>query len=318
MAQVIEFPSGTERSATLLREGPMTIEPTAATRLRQLRGQRGWSKARLAKESGVSARTISRIENGEYSPHRVTIERLAKAVDVDPGVLTGERPMPTIAGHPTATSAEPAYPFPIRVHPAIRNAYELAASRYHVSVPTLARLAPLLFTIVAEGSLRDRSAEVDEARIKAEAAAVAIGKLPCHGSYVVFDAIEEEEDSIRKKDVFGRRLADPVSKDRDSDNPFVTYLEAEAARFGGGEITINAIGPTLTDYRIFQRAALALAGGEQGLADEFLSGRVLIHQTLRGLTSEQRNARMRDLEEFPEQVPEEIAEYIDPSLAIDL
>ena len=53
--------------------------------LRQHRQDRFISQNDLAKLSGVTAATISRIENGVERPRFVTIRKLAKALNVDPG-----------------------------------------------------------------------------------------------------------------------------------------------------------------------------------------------------------------------------------------
>jgi transcriptional regulator with XRE-family HTH domain len=240
MVQVIEFPYGAERSTTILREGPMTMEQMVATRIRELREGVRWTKAQLAKESRVSARTISRIEKGEYLPHRHTIDQLAKALGVDPGVLTGKKPMPAIAGRPVATAVEIAFPFYVRVHPAIRNSFELVARRYRVSVPTIARLAPLLFALVAEESLQHRREDLEELKAAdprlGEFESMMLGlrsKFP-HIPFPDLDwtdqdeAIKAEKASIERRDLFGQKrfVSDWVEAD---DNPFEAYLKARAA-----------------------------------------------------------------------------------------
>ena len=37
-------------------------------RLRELRGEKGWSQAHLAEELGVSRQTVNAIETGKYDP----------------------------------------------------------------------------------------------------------------------------------------------------------------------------------------------------------------------------------------------------------
>src|SRR5438445_80832 len=53
-----------------------------ARRLRMERDGRGWSLAELAKRSGVSKATISKIEREEVSPTAVILVRLAGAFDL--------------------------------------------------------------------------------------------------------------------------------------------------------------------------------------------------------------------------------------------
>ena len=57
-------------------------------RLQALRERRGLSQAELARRSGVSQATISRIEAGKTrGVDLVTLDRLARALGVSPGSL---------------------------------------------------------------------------------------------------------------------------------------------------------------------------------------------------------------------------------------
>jgi transcriptional regulator with XRE-family HTH domain len=53
-----------------------------ASRIKDLRGRRGYSQEELAERSGLSFRTIQRIENGETEPRGDSLTRLAAALDV--------------------------------------------------------------------------------------------------------------------------------------------------------------------------------------------------------------------------------------------
>jgi transcriptional regulator with XRE-family HTH domain len=53
-----------------------------AQRLRQLRGDRGWSLEELATRSGVSRATLSRIENNEVSPTASVLGKLCAAFEL--------------------------------------------------------------------------------------------------------------------------------------------------------------------------------------------------------------------------------------------
>mgnify|MGYP003887835455 CR=1 FL=1 len=56
-------------------------------RLKELRYQKGMSQELLADESGLSLRTIQRIENGETNPTGVSLKRLANGLNVNPDEL---------------------------------------------------------------------------------------------------------------------------------------------------------------------------------------------------------------------------------------
>lgn len=53
-------------------------------RVKELRARRGLSQEQLAEKSGLSLRTIQRIENGETVPRGDTLRRLTVALQVSP------------------------------------------------------------------------------------------------------------------------------------------------------------------------------------------------------------------------------------------
>ena len=61
-------------------------------RLAVVRESRMWTQGRLAEEAGVSPTTVSGIESGRISrPHFGTVEKLARALGVDPRELLSSR-----------------------------------------------------------------------------------------------------------------------------------------------------------------------------------------------------------------------------------
>ena len=62
-----------------------------AGNLRRLRKERGWAQEELAHRAGINRNYIGMIERQENSPTIEMIERLSKALDVDPvALLEGE------------------------------------------------------------------------------------------------------------------------------------------------------------------------------------------------------------------------------------
>lgn len=59
-----------------------------AKNIKELRNRKGISQELLAEKSGVSLRTVQRIENGESEPRGDTLVRLANGLDVAPDELT--------------------------------------------------------------------------------------------------------------------------------------------------------------------------------------------------------------------------------------
>jgi transcriptional regulator with XRE-family HTH domain len=58
-----------------------------AIRIKELRTRRGFSQEELSERTGLSLRTIQRIENGETEPRGDSLKRLAQAFDVAPDEL---------------------------------------------------------------------------------------------------------------------------------------------------------------------------------------------------------------------------------------
>ncbi len=62
-------------------------------RIRELRRARGWTQTELARRAGIRQATVSRLEgNAVSSVNLVVIEKLAAALEVDPGYLLVRRP----------------------------------------------------------------------------------------------------------------------------------------------------------------------------------------------------------------------------------
>ena len=206
-------------------------------RLRELRKAKNLPRKRLNELSKVSVRTIQRLEDpaqGNTTPHWTTVERLAKALQVDPGVLTGELPLPQAGNSPA--------PEPRRVQigaeiaPKARLAYDLIKRRYGVSATEVINMAPLFFTLLAERSLARRREKLEEAR----EAISRLDRMEDEVGHSIFGAAAIvasnadmlEEESIAKADIFGEHLLssdvgisvpeepfDPATS-----NPFAAYL----------------------------------------------------------------------------------------------
>ncbi len=79
-----------EANEDALYEGrDLTQQVDIATRLFELREERGWSQTRTAKEAGVSQTSIVHIETGRVRPRLATLRRLAKGFGITVEELTG-------------------------------------------------------------------------------------------------------------------------------------------------------------------------------------------------------------------------------------
>src|SRR6516165_3221049 len=180
-------------------------------RLKQLRELRGLSQDQLAKKAGLTKQTIYRLERkGERRPIRDgNLDRVARALDFDLEVVIGEVPIPSETTPTNPVRDETAYRLNVRVDASIRNAYELVARRYGVTPSKIAQLAPLLFNVVAEGSLKRRRQRLNDLEARLNRAADCEEDFP-HWPLSLFEmgdqkeAIRTEEASINSRDLFGK------------------------------------------------------------------------------------------------------------------
>jgi transcriptional regulator with XRE-family HTH domain len=298
----------------------MTAQVIDPERLKQARKLRGLTQGELAQrarknQTPLNKQTVYRLERplekGRAAVRKETIERLARALDFEPEVLTGEKPIPLDASEPSAPADEAAYQLKVRVDAPIRNAFELVARRYRVSVPKIAQLAPLLFVIIAEASLKHRCKKLDELEAALDRVAEAESDFP-HLRLQTDEqerGIRAERASIKNRDLFGREKFDPygVSQflDEGEDNPFAAYLKALTA--GRDDITVRAFGPTSTEYRVCRSEAIDLAKGDEQVAEWLLNGEVPIHRIPRGKTVDIEWMRHNKISvrKVPEEVPGE-------------
>ena len=193
-------------------------------RVRSLRDSRNLSRDKLASKSGVSARQIARIE-GQDTPAALrppTLASLARALDVESAVLTGEKPLPLSL--PQADGVR----LSVQMGSATRLDYDLVSRRYSVTAKQVIDLAPLMFAMLAEGSLawrREKLKQVDQALSDLRNLAREHSQLYFASLQVDIDTgCGIEERSIAQADVLGD-LA------RDEDNELGDFLAGEATPF---------------------------------------------------------------------------------------
>ena len=231
----------------------MQIDPK---RLFELRDSRDLSRAQLAKKSNVSERQIRRLESTQPNQPKnrngrvrtTTLERLAKALRVEQGVLTGELPLPD-SGRAATTRDPMRTQIGAQIAPKARLAYDLARHRYGVSVTEIINMAPLFFVLLAEDSLAWRREKLDEAgeaiRRLEQIDKEAWCPLFLYAEVVAGDPDSWERESIGKADIFGEQpfsntatIPDGLSEG----NPFSSYLRELANTLepadGGGVVGV--------------------------------------------------------------------------------
>lgn len=194
--------------------------------LKALRQSKGLSRRALAAKAGVSERQLARLEASDSTRtvRAMTFEKIAKALDADDKKLSGATPV-----EPRSAPGEHGH-VGIRVSPELRLAYDLVCYRYKPTIRQVFELAPLLFVLLAEGSLawrREHTAKVDEAIQRLEELQGDSQDGFIFRSWDIGEAVEEERNSIGNGDVLGDEVWNYAGR-----NPFASYLRKLAEDVG--------------------------------------------------------------------------------------
>ena len=259
----------------------MKIDPDC---LRTLRQQKGLSRSQLAKGSGITVRTIRRLENEPQRSQKSrgdTLNRLAKALSVELGVLTGELPLPESDRVPADNPDR--VQIGAQIAPKVRLAYDLIKRRYGVSTTEIINMAPLFFALLAEGSLARRREKLQEANDEAIKRLSQMHDEIGHRIFGVVadyanDAYTLEKESIDKADLFGDYLFDDHGYtinelfdepfDSTKENPFAHYLRKLADELDilsvvdvdGGDLSFGSP-PKFPNYDICGEELKCIANG---------------------------------------------------------
>ena len=195
-------------------------------RLVTLRKRLGLSQQSLAEQAGLSRRQIAALEkplkDKEQRVSRAnTLKALALALRVKREVLTGLADMPA--------EKQETEEIIVRLTPLALLNYDRIKRRYGVSRDEIIEAAPLLFTILAEQSLKareDKQKERDAFMANLKDMVIYRG-MDLTTWLFSYDPNEDDEtQSIAEPDVFGRWHSDTFTL---TNNPFVDFL-LEAAR----------------------------------------------------------------------------------------
>ena len=272
-------------------------------RLKECRDRLELTLADLADKSGVSKATLYRLEearnNEAIAPRSLgtrksTLDNLANVLRVKPGVLTGELPMPQTKESEIAEKTSDRFQFNVKANGAVRNAFSLAALRYGVPMTRIVEIAPVLFVIAAEASLRRRQKQLDEFEERRKVIEGMLGNfphLPANFALLrngVDEAVKAEQNSIEAADIFARKINDDIFEyfggyrdeyDSRSGNPLVTYLnealQQEALDENSEVVRLSENG---ADYSVCRDVARELADNDADLAARILAGKVLLHE----------------------------------------
>lgn len=174
--------------------------------LKYFRKKEGFhSQAALAEKIGCPVDTVNRWEKGRTKkPRSNLMPKLLKTLKVNWEDLTGPPPKDT---EDTKTPPD-GIQLNRRVRPSTRTALEAVSAIYGVRWRDILELAPLLFMIFAQQSLKVRKKAMDEAHEQMEEAADIANKILPYlpggfrSDHSEYDLIWEEEKSIKRRDVF--------------------------------------------------------------------------------------------------------------------
>ena len=271
-------------------------------RLRKLRTTQNLSRQRLSIQSGVSPRQLLRLEDdsaaSQLRVRQKTIADLATALGIEPGVLTDELPMPEDLSAETSAEAG-SVKVSVTLEPEVQLACDLIERRYRVPRKTIFNLAPLLFALIAEGSMAWRRKKLADAENAAERLSI---MLPLVAEYARHGA-SLERGSIENTDLFRKEVGREAS--HFGYNPLTMYLHELATQIDSpGAIQVhskplnvtNAALANIPSYLVCkdelrqivgrsEKAALALIYGHARLRDipDELQGEDATEQRVRWL-----------------------------------
>lgn len=243
----------------------------------------------LAEKAKVGRATITRIENGKTdSSNKVTVARIAEALRCNPEALATP---PELEKNGSLFGGR--FAIPQEMSGSAHNALVLTALRYGESAETILELAPLLFDLVARESLKARQGCL--ARLREHRAGVAsmeaeyshlAGRL--FNDWRAEEIEDAEEKALRKSDLRGETILHdtdiedyffPNDYDEECDNPFIVHLRDRFCQLEDGkELPAIEAWPRWRSpaYETCRTEALAIAGGEEDLADAIVDGVIRI------------------------------------------
>ena len=197
-----------------------TINPRA---LKTVREARKLTQRQLAKAIGCTKDTISRWERGKTSRVRIRLrEPLCDVLQVTWSRLTA----PTNKRQRRAADVT----FNVSIRKDVRASLQLVAERYSVSAREVLNLAPLLFLIIAERSLLTRKRRLEEIYAVLQESERKLFEHSAHLGGIVAarnsstdDLLQQEEESLSKRDVFGRTI-EYEDRRGDDEGPFARFI----------------------------------------------------------------------------------------------
>lgn len=193
-------PKASAQSLVTVREQELLSDLVRAARIaatvRGIRNHRGLTRASVAEAVGISERQLARIEAGEVDlvdpKQSERLEGLAVALDVTIKDLYG--------GTDVARDVEARrdqVPVSALVSPKARSGFATIRERYGWTMADVVELAPLMFVLLAEGSLEQRRTRVEEMRNAHDGAPEALRRFLAEFR----EQLGKEEEAIREREL---------------------------------------------------------------------------------------------------------------------
>ena len=227
-------------------------QPIRPATLKTLRERLGLSQAKLEARSEemhhkVGIATIKRIETWDksefYMASPTVAERLSKVLRVDVKDLGNE---PDVDDVDLIRKLRKIGMRQLRaaVHEHTSLSFRMVKHLYGIPTRAQIEMAPLCMALLAEGSLAWRKKRLAEIEEKADEL-MSLGGGNFSFAYAVYrtqDAASEEEESIRKRDVFGEEVAEDtydLGYNPNFSNPLADYLRELAQAYDEADITLD-------------------------------------------------------------------------------
>jgi len=249
--------------------------------LKRIRKDRHLTQEQLAEKSGVDKGTISRWEklHGDRAVRELTVQSLCKALQVEAAALVGDPPPPDRDQIPQTGLSKGQVNF--RMNDIARNALALVTARYGVTRDQVVSVAPLLFFVVAEQSLKERGRRLTAAIDAADRLESVFGGMPHMPAASLVsenDALLWETRSIEKRDLFGMLVAEragdmlPHDWEEDERNPFAVFLRNAVSEVSGTASFESWSPHGEPRYSVCADDAATIVGGDPEAVDAILSG----------------------------------------------
>ena len=218
----------------------MKINPDT---LRYHRKRSGLSQEALASVSGISKKSISRLESGSSERNNQhTIKRLADALGVTEQDLC--HPIQETEGTFTVCKGNTFSKVTVFIDHETRIAFEIIKQRYNLSEHDIVSVAPLLFIILAEASLNWRKRTVSEwselieriYKLEKRNPHLDLSTDIDYENHLICEHETREINSIDQSDIFANYTD---SGEAENVNPFVEYLKRVSLKHAPGLVDVD-------------------------------------------------------------------------------